>query len=346
MTMAKRRAAERLARKVNVPHAPYVPWLQGTRRRKDLPPPARQARRRNSSSSDCPFCSLIYCQSTHITIGQYALNLIPLEDDLLSLEIDSSFKDIYFDRDSTAIYYVAKALMEIQRMHGLIPRILGKGDCAKSLADLLLRMRRELAVDDTAASLPISQKIDSLIILDRSVDYATPLLTQLTYEGLLDEFGKKKAFVDLDANMTGLNSSTLQPNTGPADGAASAGGLSTAAAAVPAKKRKVQLNNSDRLFSEIRDLNFAVVGSILNRVARRINTDYEARHQAKTVGQIREFVGKLGDLQAEHTSLRIHTAVAEGIMATTVGENFNRALEIQQSTCPEKAVVVLTLLFH
>lgn len=30
--------------------------------------------------------------------------------------------------------------------------------------------------------------IDSLIIVDRNVDMITPLLTQLTYEGLLDEF--------------------------------------------------------------------------------------------------------------------------------------------------------------
>lgn len=32
-----------------------------------------------------------------------------------------------------------------------------------------------------------SDKIDSLIILDRQVDMVTPLLTQLTYEGLIDE---------------------------------------------------------------------------------------------------------------------------------------------------------------
>jgi hypothetical protein len=32
-----------------------------------------------------------------------------------------------------------------------------------------------------------SDKLDSLIILDRRVDMITPLLTQLTYEGLIDE---------------------------------------------------------------------------------------------------------------------------------------------------------------
>jgi len=30
--------------------------------------------------------------------------------------------------------------------------------------------------------------VDSLIILDRSVDWVTPMCTQLTYEGMIDEF--------------------------------------------------------------------------------------------------------------------------------------------------------------
>lgn len=33
----------------------------------------------------------------------------------------------------------------------------------------------------------ISDKFDSLIVLDRKVDMITPLLTQLTYQGLIDE---------------------------------------------------------------------------------------------------------------------------------------------------------------
>lgn len=34
----------------------------------------------------------------------------------------------------------------------------------------------------------ITPKIDNLILIDRSVDYLTPMMTQLTYEGLVDEY--------------------------------------------------------------------------------------------------------------------------------------------------------------
>jgi len=52
-------------------------------------------------------------------------------------------------------------------------------------------------------------------------------------------------------------------------------------------------------------MNFAVVGGILSQVARRIQDDYEGRHQVKTVSQIRDFIGKLTNLRAEHQFLRL-----------------------------------------
>ena len=51
------------------------------------------------------------------------------------------------------------------------------------VVDMMLRMRREMA----GAEAQITPQIDNLLILDRTVDPLTPLLSQLTYEGLIDE---------------------------------------------------------------------------------------------------------------------------------------------------------------
>jgi len=53
----------------------------------------------------------------------------------------------------------------------------------KHVTDIILRKRREMA--DTECQ--ITPLIDSLVLIDRNVDLLTPLLTQLTYEGLIDE---------------------------------------------------------------------------------------------------------------------------------------------------------------
>ncbi|RUP50376.1 vacuolar protein sorting 33-like protein A [Jimgerdemannia flammicorona] len=257
-----------------------------------------------------------------ITIGDYAMDWIPFEDDLISMELDTgTWKELYLDGDLTSLYYAARSLMRLQSIYGLFPRIVGKGDCAKQLADMLLRMRREQAVvDDTSTSTSppsflntLSSHIDQLVIIDRAADLVTPLCTQLTYEGLIDEvIGIKHSFVELDSSLVGPGPSA--PSAGAAAAAAStaaAAAASTAATPVPVvmpqKKKKQVLNSSDKLFVQLRDLNFAVVGGLLNKIAKKINENYEERHQAKTVAQIRDFVGKLTDLQQEHQSLRIRS---------------------------------------
>ena len=51
------------------------------------------------------------------------------------------------------------------------------------MTDIILRKRREMSENECQ----ITPLIDNLVLIDRNVDLITPLLTQLTYEGLIDE---------------------------------------------------------------------------------------------------------------------------------------------------------------
>src|ERR1700761_6309636 len=130
--------------------------------------------------------------------------------------------------------------MHIQQRHGLFPRILGKGDNARKLANLLLRGRKELDADEAATqytSLP-STSIEQLIIIDREVDFATVLLTQLTYEGLIDEL------VGIKHNRAEVDSSII----GPTPQQRSQTGSSSTSPPPAVKQsltRKIQLDSSD-----------------------------------------------------------------------------------------------------
>lgn len=260
------------------------------------------------------------------SIAEFPLYFLPLEQDLLSLELNDSFSDLYLRKDPTPTFLMARALMLIQQKHGLFPRITGKGDNAKKLADLLARMRQELiAGEDTSEGnrlgLNPSATIESVIIIDREVDYATPLLTQLTYEGLIDEVvGIQNSQADVDSSVVGA-----APQPAP--------GASKVVDAVPAqsKKRKIVLDSSDKLYDQLRDANFAIVGSLLNKVARRLQTDYDSRHGTKTTAELRDFVNKLPGYQSEQQSLKIHTGLAEEIMKHTRSEQFAQLLEVQQN---------------
>lgn len=84
---------------------------------------------------------------------------------------------------------------------------------SRHVADMIIRKRRELA--DTESQ--ITPAIDSVLLIDRNVDLLTPLLTQLTYEGLIDEiFTIENTNVQLPADRfpvkdegTGVGSSLL-----------------------------------------------------------------------------------------------------------------------------------------
>lgn len=262
-------------------------------------------------------------------ITELHLHFVSLEPDLLSLELDDAFSGLCLRKDPTSVFAAAKALMLLQKQYGLFPRILGKGDNAKRLADLLQKMRNEEDVNAssdssntylTAFGLTPSSLIENLIIIDREVDLPTVLSTQLTYEGLLDEvFG-------ITNNTTEVDSSIL----GGAPPAHSQNGSTPAPTA--ATKRKVVLDSSDKLYPDLRDTNFATVGPTLNRIARRLATDSETMHSKdQTVADLKNVVAKLPSYQAESASLKIHTSLAEEIMKVTRGESFGRMLEVQQN---------------
>jgi len=227
-------------------------------------------------------------------------------------------------KDPTSIYLAAKALMLQQQKYGLFPRIIGKGDNGKRLADLLIRMRTEVTAGETSSNsgpsylgLTPSSTIDSLIIIDREVDFPTVLLSQLTYEGLIDEV------FNISANQTEVDSSVVGGAT-PQQG--QTGSASTS------MKRKIMIDPKDTLYNELGDANFAIVGNLLNQVARRLQSS-TGRDQlnSKTTSELRDFVSKLPGYQAEQASLKLHTSLAEEIIKYTRNETFTRSLEVQQN---------------
>ncbi|KAL1898410.1 Vacuolar protein-sorting-associated protein 33 [Ceratocystis pirilliformis] len=256
-----------------------------------------------------------------VTISELPLSFFQLERDVLSLELDDAFHDLYLTKDTTPLFLLSRALMEIQQTHGLFPRIIGKGDNAKRVAEMLDRMRQETLAgqdptDKTRQRLTPSTKIESVIIVDREVDLVTPLLTQLTYEGLIDEV------FEINHNQAKIDTTVVGAQA-PTSGASS-----------QTRKRAIQLDSSDKLYDQLRDANFAIVGSLLNKVARRlqkIQKDYEVKQSSQTIAELKEFVGNLPAFQAEQQSLRIHSGLAEEIIKHTRAELFKGLLEVQQN---------------
>lgn len=233
------------------------------------------------------------------------LELIAVDEDVLSLEMPLSFRECYLDGDPSSLFVVAKSLMKLQSTFGLIPTIHGKGDCAHQVFQLMQRMRREQdAFAFEAGTIP---EIDSLVLIDRTVDKVTPLLTQLTYEGLIDElYGIKNSYIDMSAEVLG-------------DKAGSA------------VKRKIVLNSNDNLFKEIRDLNFRVLGPVLHKKAEFVQATYAKRNDVSNVSDLHAYMQKFKNAHAEHNFLQTHTNIATDIGVTFKSKVFDTRLDVERS---------------
>lgn len=236
-----------------------------------------------------------------VTIGEYSLDLIPFEEDVLSLELEMSYKECHVDGDRSSLYTAARAITKLQAVFGTIPNVKAKGRAATLVADMLHRMRREQ--QEAGPPPAASSEIDTIILLDRQVDMVTPMCTQLTYEGLLDEMiGISAGAVEVDPAVLGL----------PPGG----------------RKQKVPLNSSDKLFREMRDLNFGAVGQMLRHKTASMKQDYvEVTAQTQSVSELKDFVKKIQSLP----EMTRHVNLAQHLSTFTTRPAFLQRLSMEQS---------------
>lgn len=161
--------------------------------------------------------------------------------------------------------------------------------------------------------------------------------------------------------------------SGPGQAAASTpGGAGPSSSA--AAKRKYHLHSADHTFAMLRDENFVVVGPKLGKEVRRLEAEIkvrsyiqyqqsrcrillnckivQARHQAQTINQLRDFVGKLGGIQNDRQAagLRLYSSwpvlshdegikwycstdisLSEEINSYTHTDDFQRGVDIEHS---------------
>lgn len=67
--------------------------------------------------------------------------------------------------------------------------------------------------------------------------------------------------------------------------------------------KTVQLSSMEILYAEIRDCNFSAVGPRLSRHAKSVVAQYEERHAAKTVGELKQFVQRIPQMEVYKQSV-------------------------------------------
>lgn len=296
----------------------------------------------------------------YVEIGEYHLGLVPFENDMLSLELDGVFRQCYVDGDTSSLTAVARALARVQNVYGIIPNIKSKGAASRKVLQKMFHFRREEEIANQASNsesqrISLKHEIDTLVLFDREVDLTSAMATPLTYEGLVDEIiGIENGRVKLDSVLVGddkedpmniLNpnkSSAGRPGAGVGAGASSNPNTTTAVAAAalaasknsskPNDKVVVNLNSSDAIYDEVRDISIERLGYIFQDKAKNIKERYENFRGNKdaSITEIHDFVKKIPNLTKEFKQVQKHINIAELLKCTTDSREFRDMWQLER----------------
>lgn len=121
--------------------------------------------------------------SDEIAVYDFDANILPIDNDFFLLPCYNSYLNmsIYYNYDD--IYNSAHALKEIENVFGEIPQVFCLGELAERVYSTLQQMRNH---DSKHKSLGVSQ-VTSMIIIDRNADLITPVTSQVSIEGIIDQ---------------------------------------------------------------------------------------------------------------------------------------------------------------
>uniref|UniRef100_A0A2K6PY16 VPS33B late endosome and lysosome associated n=1 Tax=Rhinopithecus roxellana TaxID=61622 RepID=A0A2K6PY16_RHIRO len=118
-----------------------------------------------------------------VSCDEWAFSLLPLDVDLLSMELPEFFRDYFLEGDQRWINTVAQALHLLSTLYGPFPNCYGIGRCAKMAYELW----RNLEEEEDGETKGRRPEIGHIFLLDRDVDFVTALCSQVVYEGLVDD---------------------------------------------------------------------------------------------------------------------------------------------------------------
>uniref|UniRef100_A0A3B4Z3M1 VPS33B late endosome and lysosome associated n=1 Tax=Stegastes partitus TaxID=144197 RepID=A0A3B4Z3M1_9TELE len=232
-----------------------------------------------------------------VTTDEWAFYLLPLDDDIISLELPEFFRDNFLAGDQRWVRTAGSALHLLHSLYGPFSKVYGIGRCSKMAYE---SWREQVEEGEQKAR---HAEIGNVFLIDRDVDFVTPLCSQVVYEGLVDDiFRIKCGCVEFGPDVTSSD-----------------------------KSLKVMLNSQDKVFNEIRNEHFSNVFGFLSQKARNLQTAYDKR-RGMDIKQMKTFVSEeLKGLKQEHRLLSLHIGASESIMKKKTKQDFQELLKTEHS---------------
>uniref|UniRef100_K3X8G1 Uncharacterized protein n=1 Tax=Globisporangium ultimum (strain ATCC 200006 / CBS 805.95 / DAOM BR144) TaxID=431595 RepID=K3X8G1_GLOUD len=247
------------------------------------------------------------------TIGCFPMGFVPLDTDLLTLGRERCLCECTIAGDKSVLLDVALALNQLQDLYGKFDHIKYKGELAMLVLNHMVELSQGATHTDTDPDLSQSaahnrrhhrhrNPMNTLVILDRRVDYASALCTPLTYEALVDEILHiHDGFISLSPMLL-----TSDPNASDV-------------------QMLFALNSNDAIFQQIRSMHIHAIPRFLHQEANTIKssfTRFQNESASATAAEVHEFVKGVPQMKQSQQNLEHHINLLEYLELTTTSRAF------------------------
>ncbi|KAF6137017.1 hypothetical protein GIB67_030781 [Kingdonia uniflora] len=179
----------------------------------------------------------------------YHLGLLSFGEDVLSFELDLACIECHVEGDTSSLWHIAKAIHKLKFSFGVIPNVTAKGKRSTRVAEILNSMQEKEPVNSSDMGTP---EISTVILLDREILSINNGSVELEASIMGGQKDGKKIKVPLNSSIIHIGLKHM----------------------VILEYLSSYVHFNDKLFKEIRDLNFEVAVQALRQKVKSMKPDY------------------------------------------------------------------------
>ena len=173
------------------------------------------------------------------------IDIYQLDNEILSLENQNAFRDIYLENNLNSISSLCRAIIKYETVFGKIKYKYSKGFYSKKLIEML---NREEEQNNKNNNINTENETLACFIFDRNIDMITPMCSNWIYEGVLDDF------IGIDFNIINIDSKILEKDS-------------------KTDKIKIDISSRDKYYTKIKDYNLGKIRKIFPERMAEFNKD-------------------------------------------------------------------------
>ena len=248
----------------------------------------------------------------------FELTNFVLDYDLISMEEEQCFKELFLYKFSDCVDNIANFLIKIQEIFGRIKYRYVLGENSKIIHELLFKKEKEGFLTEKNA--PTSE-ILACFFIDRNIDYVTPMCSEFTYEAMIHKnFGISFNKIKVNNDIAKIKVKDDKDKK----------------IIIKDNIATINLSHEDKLFHMIKSYNFDKLRKFLSRrLLYQEDLIKSIKNENNTQKLDAEKIGKdvvlIKDMNSERPKLYMHINLANYLLSLNSEPRTKRRLQLEQT---------------